>query len=60
MRLVKDGPLDVTDDVAIFTNNLGERDFANFRQLSFAETVAGGVVLVPVAVTSLQLLKLNS
>ena len=60
MRLVEDGTLDVTDNIAIFADNLAQSHFADFRQLSFAKSRFGSVVFIPKAIASLQLLELNA
>ena len=60
--LIKDGPLNVTNNVAIFTNKLGKCNFANFRQLSLSKATRATrmIIFVPITITSFQLLKLNS
>ena len=60
MGLIEDGLLDVSDDVAVFADDLGERHLADFVELSFAEPRRGGVVLVPVPVALFQLLELDA
>ena len=60
MRLVKDGPLDVADHVAVFTHDLRQGNFSDLGKLRLAELEVGVVVLVPESVALLELLKLNS
>ena len=60
MRLVENGALDVTDNVAIFAHNFGQCDFANFCELCFRKSIGGCVVFVPEPIATFQLLKLNA
>ena len=57
---IEDGLLDVSDDVAVFADDLGEGHLANFVELSLAEPGGGRVVLVPVSVALFQLLELDA
>ena len=60
MWLVKYGFLDISDDITVFTDNLGQRDLPDFRQLGFTEPGRSIIGLVPEAITFLQLLKLDT
>ena len=60
MRLVEDGTLDVTDNIAILTDDLAQSHFTDLGQLGLAEPRFSRVVLVPKAIASLQFLELNA
>ena len=60
MRLVEDGTLDVTDNIAILTDDLAQSHFADLGQLGLAEPRFSRVVLVPKAIAALQFLELNA
>ena len=60
MRLVEDGTLDVTDNIAIFADNLAQSHFADFRQLSFAKSRFGSVVFIPKAIAFPQIPELDA
>ena len=60
MRLVKNGPLDVADHVAVFAHDLRQGYFSDLGKLRLAELEVGVVILVPESVALFELLKLNS
>jgi hypothetical protein len=58
--LVKDRALNVSDDVAVLTNDLGQGDLPDLGQLLNAEPRGRLVVLVPEPVALFDLLELNA
>ena len=59
MWLIKNRSLDVSDHVAIFTNDLRQGDFPDLGKLCLTKLEVGVVVLVPEPVALFELLELN-
>ena len=60
MRLIKDGLLDVADDVTVDADHPGQRQLPDLRQLGLGELNGGVGALIPKSIALLQLLELDS